>query len=219
MKKLFFVSLSLAVALISCGTSPLYPKKLPLTLKAGDLVFQDLDCGTLCDAIESVTQKKGYPRLSHVAVVETVDSRGVTLIEALGKVRRVSFKEFAKRSRDSSGRAKILVARLRQKYLPHIPFFLAEVRMRLGRPYDTDFLPDNGKYYCSELISDAMASIGVDLFPRHPITFGASGSKARKIWEENFKKRGKIVPEGAMGTNPIDILTSPFVKIIYKYSD
>ncbi|MBU1536238.1 hypothetical protein KKF84_13015, partial [Myxococcota bacterium] len=109
-------------------------------------------------------------------------------------------------------------ARLKKRHQPSIPFILNEVRARLGKPYDHDFLPDNGAYYCSELISDAVASLGLHLFPRHPISFGKPGSWARKVWEREFARRKRPLPQGVMGTNPVDLAASKYVKIIYSYN-
>ncbi|MBU1238181.1 hypothetical protein KKF84_06030, partial [Myxococcota bacterium] len=93
MDKVFFFLL-FGLFSISCGRSAIYPTSLPRALKPGDLVFQDLDCGDLCSAIEKVSTRKGFGPLSHVAMVEQAGPRGVVLIEALGEVRRVSFEVF-----------------------------------------------------------------------------------------------------------------------------
>ena len=48
----------------------------------------------------------------------------------------------------------MFVGRLKRKYRKYIPenhFSLQQV----GVPYDDEYLYDNGKYYCSELIYDA----------------------------------------------------------------
>jgi uncharacterized protein YijF (DUF1287 family) len=42
-------------------------------LKPGDILFQDLDCGDTCDAIEAVTDGVNGSELSHIAVVSHVD--------------------------------------------------------------------------------------------------------------------------------------------------
>ncbi len=216
MRTVFFL-LALFSIMVSCGRAPLVPAKLAPSLQPGDLIFQDLDCGDLCTAIEKVTVRKGLPPISHVAVVEKIGPGGVVLIEALGSVRRIGFDAFVKRSRSGSGRAKILVGRLKEAFRPGIPFFLNELRARLGKPYDRDFLPDNGAYYCSELVSDAMAALGTDLFPRHPMHFGKPGTWARRVWEQEFTRRNRSLPEGIPGTNPADMAASPYIKIVYSF--
>jgi Permuted papain-like amidase enzyme, YaeF/YiiX, C92 family len=198
-------------------SKPIYPKSIPSKLQPGDLLFQDLDCGDLCTAIEKVTRKKGYPAISHVAIVEKIENGKIIIIEALKSVKRIDFKTFAQRSRDSSGRAKIVIARVKKGLKRHVPFLLHEIKMRLGKPYDSEFLPDNGAYYCSELISDSFASIGVDIFKRKPMFFGKEGSWALKIWRKYFDSKKKIIPSGKPGTNPMDIMTSSYLKIIYNY--
>ena len=51
--------------------------------KAGDIVFQDLQCGQLCDAINAVT--KGYQGkdFSHVGIVVNYQNQ-LGVIEAIG---------------------------------------------------------------------------------------------------------------------------------------
>jgi hypothetical protein len=41
-------------------------------LKNGDILFQDLDCGGLCDAIEQMTQSYGGRYFSHIGLVSKV---------------------------------------------------------------------------------------------------------------------------------------------------
>lgn len=97
-KRISFVrNFILATMLIFC--SKLSAQKLLRTdLQTGDLLFQNIDCGEMCDAIEAVTQGwQGYS-FSHVGLVELVDS-AVYVWESMSRgVRRISLDSFMIRS-------------------------------------------------------------------------------------------------------------------------
>jgi len=198
---------------LSCSR-PTVPTTDPGRLRPGDLIFQKLNCGDLCRAIHRATRRKGVPEVSHVAVVESVEGRVVTLIEAYDRgVARVTLDELARRTRGSDGPAWI-AARLRPPHDALIPFFLQELAARLGRPYDRHFLPDNGAYYCSELISDALLSLGVHIFPRISMSFGKHGTWEYGVWEKYYRELDREVPQGEPGTNPTQLLSSPYLEIL-----
>ncbi len=185
----------------------------PGKLRPGDLVFQKLDCGDLCEAIIRATAVQGVPEVSHVAVVEEIRGKEVILIEAYNNgVARIPLEEFSRRT--APGKNRVIVGRLKPPHDALIPFFLHEVRARIGKPYDPFFLPENGSYYCSELISDAFLSLGSSIFPRQPMSFGKPGTTEFAIWENYYKKAGMRIPQGEPGTNPIQILASPFLEIL-----
>lgn len=194
-------------SLASCAR-PQTPRTDPAALRPGDLIFQKLRCGDLCEAIHRATRVPGLPAVSHVAVVERVDGRRVTLIEAYDRgVARVELETLAARSRHAWYAARLLP--------PHdaiVPFFLEELRARLGKPYDPLFLPDNDAYYCSELVSDALLSLGVRIFPRISMSFGRPGSWEYGVWETYYRAKNMDVPQGHPGTNPNQLLASPHLE-------
>ena len=51
--------------------------------ESGDLLFQDLDCGPLCDAIEEVTTGYDGANFSHVGIATLDDNGSVVVIEAV----------------------------------------------------------------------------------------------------------------------------------------
>jgi len=210
---IFMNFLWLVTSMVSCSP-PRVHRTDPGRLRPGDLVFQKLRCGELCEAIHRATRRSGVPAVSHVAVVEKVEGRQVTLIEAYANgVARVTLDELARRSAGSDGPAWI-AARLRAPHDALVPFFLYELAARLGKPYDTLFLPDNDAYYCSELISDAMLSLGVRIFPRIPMSFGQPGTWEYGVWEKYYRTLDMDVPQGHPGTNPVQLLSSPYLEIL-----
>jgi len=205
--------LHLVTALASCSSAPVH-RTNPGLLRPGDLVFQRLNCGDLCEAIHRATKRPGFPAVSHVAVVESVQGRQITLIEAYDQgVARVTLDDLARRAHGTDGPAWI-AARLKAPHDAVVPFFIQELRARLGRPYDPLFLPDNDAYYCSELISDALLSLGVRIFPRIAMSFGQPGTWEVGVWEKYYAERGREVPHGQPGTNPAQFLASPFLEIL-----
>mgnify|MGYP003338349778 CR=1 FL=1 len=82
---------SLGIILLSfCLTSCEFAKKdskqetdNSSNLQVGDLLFQDLDCGPLCDAIEAVTEGAEGRDFSHCAMVVQVGD-SLKVVEAIG---------------------------------------------------------------------------------------------------------------------------------------
>ena len=69
MRKLFVTSIILLAVLAHGCEIELRHKRNSFQLRPGDLLFQDLDAGPLCDAIEKVTTGYRGANLTHVGVV------------------------------------------------------------------------------------------------------------------------------------------------------
>lgn len=188
--------------------------------KAGDLLFQDLKCGPLCDAIDAVT--KGYQGkdFSHVGIVVNYQNQ-LGVIEAIGnKVQFTSLNIFLGRSFDATGKPLVVAARLKKKYTQSIAKACELAIASLGTPYDDRFLPNNDSLYCSELIyavylDNAHAK---PLFKLAPMTYKQPGRKAFfPAWEQYYANLKSPIPEGKMGLNPGLISRSGKIKIIYQY--
>ena len=175
----------------------------------GDLVFLDLDCGELCDAIEDVTLKQygvEGPRLSPVGIVV----QGQTdweVLEAWDGVQRTPLATFLGRVPDTHWRA----SRLKQSWQGQVPAAIAFAEKQLGAPYDEAFLVNNGAYYCSELVVDAFASPGPAApFENRPMYYATETAlPAGETWRAYFEKRKEPVPEKAPGQSPLGIYLSP----------
>lgn len=158
-------------------------------LLPGDLLFY-VDMDGMGAAVSATTGQ-----YTHVALVERVGDT-VWIIDATQRYG-------ISRRPENSTRPYPDVYRLT------IPFDTAEVIARatrlIGKPYDNAFLPDNGAYYCSELIQAAFG----DLFPSAPMNWRDKDGNLPQYWQEHFKKLGMPVPEGVMGTNPTDLSRSP----------
>lgn len=182
-------------------------------LKSGDLLFQDLNCGELCEAIESVTEGRNGQDFSHCAmVVEHEGERWV--VEAIGEdVHLTSIDSFMARS--YADHSKTIALRLPDSLHSRISGAQEFALKQLGKPYDDEFLLNNGKYYCSELLYDAFQYANQPLFELQPMTFhDPQTDSLMPAWDTYFKEIKKQVPQGKPGLNPGSISMTSFLKEI-----
>ena len=210
MTKRFRIMYLFAALAASLAAQPEYD------FRAGDLLFQDLDCGPLCDAIEAVTEGADGKDFSHVGmVVNTGDSLAV--IEAIGKkVSLHGISEFFARS------PKVAIGRPKEKWQTLIPLAMVHAQSMIGLAYDDAFLPDNGKLYCSELVALAwQAANGGEPFFKTPLmTFKDPNTGAFfPAWTSYFKKLEMEIPEGVPGCNPGGLSRDDKIKIIWLSSE
>jgi hypothetical protein len=181
-------------------------------LKTGYLLFQDIDCGPLCDAIEAVTEGIEEHDFSHIGLVY-IRHDSVYVLEAIGKdVHLTPLPMFAKRSSHP-----LVVAAVKKRY-PKIAAKAVKIALqKCGIAYDDAFLYNNGKYYCSELIYDAFkeANNGEPFFQLQPMTFKIPGkNEFFPAWIDYYKQLGIPIPEGQLGINPGGISQSDKLDII-----
>lgn len=188
------------------------PAQTAFRLENGDLIFQDLDCGPMCDAIEAVTTGFDGHSFSHVGLVSR---RGdtVRIIEAMGAgVRAIPLDSFRQRSSKP-----MYVGRVKKQYRKLCAGAVAFSLRQLGKAYDDAFIYDNGKYYCSELIYDAFryANGGKPFFRLEPMTFREPGSdRYFPVWTAYYEKLGQPIPEGKPGCNPGGLSRSGKIEIV-----
>ena len=198
------------VALIGCQTKSSQPQ-----LQEGDLLFQDLDCGALCDAIETVTEGIDGKDFSHCGMVVLVDDT-LRVIEAIGEgVQLNSLEDFYKRS--GSTDETITVGRVKNDYQILINDASDFAIARLGEGYDQPFHLDNGKWYCSELLYESFKSAngGSDFFELAPMTFKDPETKEFfPAWVAYYAELGEAIPEGEPGLNPGSISRSQKIDIL-----
>lgn len=188
--------------------------------QTGDLLFQDIDCGELCDAIESVTPGIGDKHFSHVGLVYALGD-SVYVVEAIGAgVQLTPLPSFLTRQLDTQGHPKVIVGRLKKQYQSLHNKAIAFALKQLHTPYDDEFIYNNGKYYCSELIYDAYqnANGGVPFFNLYPMTYkNPNTGKTLKAWKQYFKKIKHKIPEGKKGCNPGSIAVDGAVDIVAQF--
>lgn len=180
-------------------------------LKTGDIIFQSMNCGPLCEAINEVTEGYQGKDFSHLGLV-LIQNDSIYIIEAGGKeVKLTPYKIFKTYTNEE-----MYVGRLKPKYRKYIPEAIAFSLKQIGTPYDEEYLYDNGKYYCSELIYDAfLEAYKKPLFQMFPMTFKSpKTNEFFDVWEEYYKNLKMEIPEGKLGCNPGGISTSDKLKII-----
>lgn len=190
------------------------------TYKNGDLLFQDLDCGELCDAIEAVTPGVGDKHFSHVGMVYLAGD-SVYVIEAIqDDVHLSPLSEFMARQADAKGQPKVIVGRVKEPYSRLISRATGYALQQRGVPYDPYFQYNNGRYYCSELIYDAFleANNHRPFFRLYPMTYkNPRTKKLRPAWKAYFEDLETKVPEGKPGCNPGSIAVSEQVEIVKSF--
>lgn len=180
-------------------------------LKTGDIIFQSMNCGPLCDAINQVTEGYKGHDFSHLGLVY-MQNDSIYIIEAAGNaVRLTPLDKFKSYTNDE-----MFVGRLKRKFRKHIPEAIAFSLEQIGVPYDDAYLYDNGSYYCSELIYDAfLDAYDKPFFELQSMTFKAPNSNEYfEVWQEYYDNLKIKIPEGELGFNPDGISLSNKLKII-----
>jgi len=190
-------------------------------LQRGDLLFQDLDCGPLCEAIEKVTTGYNGAKFTHVGIVAKDCNDNFVVIEAVSKgVRATPLQNFLNKSFDAKNHPKVVVGRLKPAFAHLIPTVTENAMALRGRPYDKAFVIDNDAYYCSELVYEIFlrANNGRPVFELQPMTFKDPNTGVTfPPWQEYFSKLGAPIPEGRPGINPGGISRSQALDIVYLY--
>ncbi len=206
------ISLSYCCVLIYSCQQPVHNE-----LREGDLLFQDLNCGSLCDAIEAVTEGVNGKDFSHCAMVVSINDT-LKVIEAIGgEVQVNSLKTFFIRSSDTISIQNITIGRPKKEYEALIPKATAYAIQQIGQPYDDEFLLNNNKLYCSELLYESFkaANNNHDFFVLQPMTFkDPETNDFFPAWVDYYQALQEPIPEGEPGINPGLISRSGKIEII-----
>jgi len=183
-------------------------------LLPGDILFQDLDCGPLCEAIEAVTEGVNGKDFSHCGMVVEVDG-SLQVVEAISKggVVLTPVEQFIARS----GAENITHTRLKPAHRYALPMATAFAIDQVGMPYDEEYILKNGRFYCSELLYESfkMANKNKDFFQLYPMTYKQPRSQDFfPAWEAYYEKLDKPIPEGKPGLNPGSISRSDKLMVI-----
>ncbi len=194
---------------------------LNFKLKEGDLLFQNLDCGDFCIAVEKVTVGYKGARFSHVGIAVKDTTGALVIMEAVSKgVSIISVKDFLNKSHDKNGNPKVIVGRVLPKYRHLLPKVTKEAYKLLGKPYDDVFCITNDSYYCSEFIYEIFkrANNNKAFFKLIAMTFkDPDTGKTFPIWVDYYKELKQPIPEGKPGNNPAGMTLSKKIKIIHMY--
>jgi len=205
MKKYYFI---LLIILVSCSSK--------FELKEGDLLFQDLDSSLLCDAIELVTPGYNEANFSHIGLVVSINDT-LKVLEAIPpKVMLTNLDDFLNRSFDKDGNPKVIVGRLKDKYLHSVEEAVSYSKSKLNIEYDEVFLMNNNSYYCSELIYEAF--LNDSIFELQPMTFlHPISNDTLQTWKDYYKEIEVEIPQNKMGINPGIMSLSNKIEMVHFY--
>jgi len=151
--------------------------------------------------------KESTGQYTHVAIVESVGDT-VWIIDATPQ-NGVSRRPYLRSFKDTPD-----VYRLEDR--SDVDSALIRARSFIGLPYDNAFLPDNGAFYCSELVYECFLSDDSQenrhLFEAKPMNWRNADGELPKYWVKHFKKLKMPVPEGVLGTNPTELSHSPLLR-------
>ena len=195
----------------------MYPQA---SFQVGDIIFQDLDCGPPCDAIEAVTSGYNGAQLSHCGIITEVkgeDFSQIFVIEAIGDgVIKTPLDEFLDRD------DRVIVGRLKNDYQYMISDAITYIENHIfGKPYDYIFDLTDDTYYCSEVIYKGfeMADSTQNLFAINPMTFNEPNTDTPFVhWISYYEELNAEIPEGEPGLNPGGISQSDKIEIIYTFN-
>jgi hypothetical protein len=189
-------------------------------LEDGDLLFQDLACRFLCEAIESVTPGFSNADITHIGIYENVGGQDFVIEAVPPEVTVTPLAEFLGRSKDDFERPSVFVGRVRPEYRRLIPAVIEKSLELKGLPYDRYYLSGEDAYYCSELVIDAFryANNNEEFFPEQPMSFVKRNTgEVHENWEKYYKGLGMELPVGELGSSPGEISLSPKIEILHRY--
>lgn len=176
--------------------------------RTGDLVFvAGIDANAMDHAIMGSTGA-----MVHVGIID-VEGDSVFVIDVAPKtgVSRRSFHQFAEAQQYGSEEIPTMTV-MRLKNRRGVKSFVAKAKTLYGAAYDFTFLPDNGLYYCSELVHDCYVRDGEPVFKAYPMDFRNADGEYDPFWVNLFASEGMEIPQGVFGTNPDALFHSDLLK-------
>jgi len=186
---------------------------------SGDLIFvEGMSAGIQVDCRPNMDQAimGSTGAMVHVGIIEGCND-SLFVIDAAPKtgVSRRPLNEFLEAQCDEEGRMpNIKIMQLKDQR--GVMEFVAKAKELVGAEYDFTFLPDNGKYYCSELVYECYQRDGKPIFEAAPMNFRNADGEFDAYWVELFERQGMKIPQGVLGTNPNDLCHSPLLIPIYE---
>ena len=195
----FVVAMALTTLFAACGER----------LRTGDLVFVCADTTGMDVAISEATSDDNTVNYSHVGIIEK-SGKDFFVIDATPRygVSRRPLQQFV----EENGTCHYY----RMKGYNNEDEWLDKAKSYIGLPYDFFFLPNNGRFYCSELVSEVCTDAdGNPIFDAQPMNFLSADGTMPDYWVNLFDSLGVEVPQGVPGTNPNDLVRSGRVERLY----
>lgn len=171
----------------------------------------------MSNAIVDATQTEMDVQYDHVAIYTLVENIP-SVIEANPKEGVVcrSLEAFLDDATCINGGKGVVAMRLTESI--NIEDAIERAHQFIGQPYDWSYLPNNNRFYCSELIYECYRNDdGTPLFEAKPMTFKDKNGDIPTFWLELFRNNGEPIPEGVLGTNPNDMALDPSLEEVYSY--
>lgn len=182
------------------------------SLKAGDILFQFIPCGPLCDAIVATTPCAEAHPFNHCGIIIGLGD-SLLVLEAIGKdVHETPLRDFLRRDTGAS----VYIGRLKQRNEAEIAANLGRARRLVGRPYDDSYLPGDSALYCSELVYESYYRGNRRMFSTEPMRFSTPDGKIFPGWARYYQDLGRPVPEGQPGTNPCGLSLDPQIRLFRR---
>lgn len=182
------------------------------TFKEGDFIFQNIACGPLCDAINEVTFGYNDINFNHIGMVINYENKLQVIEATWPKVAITPLEDFLSKTSNT-----MYLGRLLPEYTNLITDAKNFAIKQVGIPYDVNYLMNNEKYYCSELIYDAFkyANEDKEFFKLYPMTYKSKTTgEFFPEWLSYFEKLGQEVPENLLGCNPAGLSLSKKITIV-----
>jgi len=172
----------------------------------GDIIFQQLPCGELCENIARVTPSRPGFTFQHAGLI-LKEGEALYVVESIGAgVQKTPLDSFLWRGRRRYlANDGVALARFKPKGMQKKSALAARMALEyLGAPYDDAFLPDGNALYCTELIQMVYRRSGLGKqIPSAPMTFkDPATGETFPGWKTYYDSMQMVVPEGLPGTNP-----------------
>lgn len=175
-------------------------------IETGDLLFISLPADYDLDDTTYVAKDK-QKNYIHIAILEN-DSDSIFVIDATlkyGVHRHPLQSELDIFTLRDGSLPKMEIKRLKDN--SEASAYVENSKKYLGAEYDKDFTIDNGKYYCSELVSISYIKDEKQIFPYTQLNFCVSDGTLPRYWTQLCEKVNMQLPSGE-GIMPKDIYDS-----------
>ncbi len=207
--------LTLLLLMAGCTSKTTTAEYIP---KEGDLAFQISEPSEFVKAITDASAQRDSIKFAHVGIV-VVEGKKPYILEATpkGGVKLTTLEDYLSEAETIGGMPGVVIKRIAMNNFP-IRDAIARAKSYIGQEYDWNFLPDNGKMYCSELVYDSFLDAeGHHLFQASPMNFLDYEGNVPAYWSDLFSRLGTEIPQGVPGTNPQDMSRDTILYEVYSY--
>lgn len=165
----------------------------------------------MCEAINEVTSGYQGLKFNHIGMVFYEEDQPYVIEATWPEVCATPLEEFLAKTPNT-----MYWGRVKPEFAHLIPKAVAFALRQKGVAYDSEFIYDNDKYYCSELLYDAfMEAYGQPFFIMYPMTYKSPDTDTFfPVWVDYYEQLGRPIPEGLPGCNPAGLSLSDKINIL-----